>query len=542
MKKILYILPVLALFVGINGCSDNDFATLYPDPSKTSTVSCEKLMTGVFYSALTYTKPTRDGIEYLNLTIYGMNSQTVGYVNNGYTFRIGSAPDTRWKDFYKTVAQFRMLEDTYGKLDDAGKKDNEIFVLLAEVFVYEQLQQMVDVFGDMPFSTAGTLAIAGDAVTSKPTYDKAEDIYTTMLDRLGAINTRLAALQTAGLSTIAQNYLPKQDYICNGDLVAWQRFANSLRLRVALRVASNGSLTSKAQGVLKEVIENPGANPVIESNAQNILIAADNDGFDPHLDESGSHGIRDAYEADDGRNQTAPQALLDELTGDPRLSIMFKQKGGIYRGMKYDENESQQGIDLRDKLYSVVDSATFGWNSKYPGILVTAAEVSFIKAEAFNNAWASGSAENAFKEAVTQSVEFYFYLNSLSSYRTPATVPTPAEVTTFADGLWNNTSLYADNATAIGTQKWIHFSLILQREAWAELRRTALPVLTFQDIPDARAFNLPVDRFMYPESEYLYNKANYPADASRNAVTENKRKLFWAKPAGWYQTIPQVAP
>jgi hypothetical protein len=397
---------------------------------------------------------------------------------------------------------------------------------------------MVDVFGDMPFSKAGTLAIDGDAATSKPTYDKAEDIYTTMLDRLGAINTRLAALQTEGLSTIAQTYLPKQDYICNGDLAAWRRFANSLRLRVALRAASNGALTSKAQGVLKEIIENAGANPVIETNDQNILIAADNDGFNPHLDEDGAHGIRDAYEADAGANQVAPQSLLDKLTGDPRLAIMFTKKGSAYRGMAHTENESQQGIDFLAGLYSVVDSATFGWNSKYPGILFTAAEVAFIKAEAFNKAWASGSAENAFKDGVRQSVEFYFYLNGLSTYRTPAAAPTPAEVSTFADGLWSGT--YANAAEAIGTQKWIHFSLILQREAWAELRRTALPVLTFQDITGARAFNLPVDRFMYPESEYLYNKDNYPADASRNAVTENKRKLFWANPAGWYQTIPQV--
>ncbi|GHT14699.1 hypothetical protein AGMMS4956_13000 [Bacteroidia bacterium] len=526
------------MFAGINGCSDNDFADLYPDPSKTSTVSCEKLMTGVFYSALTYTKPVRYGIEYLNLTIYGMNSQTVGYANNGYTFRVGSAPDNRWKDFYKMVAQFRMLEETYDKLDDAGKADYEVFVLLAETFVYEQLQQMVDVFGDMPFSKAGTLAITGDAATSKPAYDKAEDLYTTMLDRLGAINTRLAALQTAGLSTIAQAYLPKQDYICNGNLAAWQRFTNSLRLRVALRAASNGSLTSKAQGVLKDIIENPGTNPVIENNAQNILIAADNDGFDPHLDEDGAHGIRDAYTADDGRNQTAPQSLLDKLTGDPRLSIMFKQKGGAYRGMAHTENEAAQDVDWRAGLYSVVDSATFGWNSKYPGILFTAAEVAFIKAEAFNNGWASGNAENAFKEAVAQSVEFYFYLNGLSDYRTPAVAPTSTEVSTLVNTLWSGT--YTDAAEAIGTQKWIHFSLILQREAWAELRRTALPVLTFQDITGARAFNLPVDRFMYPESEYLYNKDNYPADASRNAVTENKRKLFWAKPTGWYQTIPQI--
>jgi hypothetical protein len=286
------------------------------------------------------------------------------------------------------------------------------------------------------------------------------------------------------------------------------------------------------------MLVNDAANyPVVESNDQNIFIAADNDGFDAQLDESGSHGILDAYSADAGANQTVSQLLLDVLNNDPRKEIMLSpNKNGVYRGMKHDKNGSKQGQDRTDGLYAVIDSATFGWNKKFPGIFFTAAEVAFIKAEAFQKSYASGNAEQAFKQGVTLSVEFYFWLNSLSDYTTLATTPTTGEVSTFVDGLWSGES---DKPKLIATQKWLHFSLFEQREAWAEVRRTGLPDLTFQDVTDAQAFHIPPSRFMYPENEYLYNRENYPADAKRDA-TEYQRKIFWAKSDGYFTTIPVV--
>jgi hypothetical protein len=469
--------------------------------------------------------------------MFGFYSQTIGHVNSGYEIAQPSVMVNRWKDFYRMLAQYRLLEDTYGKLDEAGKKDYEVFKLLSEVFVYEELQQMVDLWGDVPFSQAGTLAITGDATASKPKFDKAEDIYSTMLDRLGEINTRLQQLRDEGLTPIASAYLPQQDYICGGDLSLWQRFANSLRLRIAMRAASNGTIQQKAKDVLRYVLENPSTNPVIENNDQNILIKADNDGFNSQLDEGGSHGILDAYMQNGGRASWTVANMLT-TTNDPRLPVMLTpNSAGEYRGMKYDENSTQQEEDIRARRYAVIDSATFGWNDNFPGILFTAAEVSFIKAEALKSDIVSGgSAEDAFKQAVVQSIDFYFYLNHLSTYRTPVDAPTEADKNTFAASRWNSDN---DKNKVIAEQKWLHFSLFEQREAWAEVRRTGLPSLTFQTITASNEFSVPPSRCMYPENEYLNNKENYPSDASRNGE-EYQRHIFWAKDGDYFTKMNQV--
>jgi hypothetical protein len=543
-NKVFSIGLIAAAMAGINACSDDDFSALYPDPAKTTQVSCEKLMTGVFYYAYSWTKPTRDGVEYHDLSIYGKYAQTGGYANSGWAFRVSQAPEMRWNDFYKMLAQYRMLEETYSKLDDAGKRDNEVFTIVAETFVYEQLQQMVDLWGAVPFDGAGTLPITGDAAASKPRYMTGEELYTRMLDRLDTINTRLEQMQADGLPLIASTYLPRQDYICGGNLAVWRKFANALRLRIAMRAALYGSLTTKAQQVLKDMLETNASNyPVIESNADNIYIAADNDAFNPWKDDgngSGADGMLAAYQADGGINLIASDALLTAVLNDPRRDVMFSpNKNGEWKGMKHDENSATQERNRTEGLYSRIDSATFGWNRKYPGVFFTAAEISFIKAEAQKRTWISGEPKDAFTQGVRQSIEFYYWLNGLSDFHTPLEIPTDAEITNFINTTWDNEN---DKNKVIATQKWIHFSLFEQREAWAEVRRTGLPLLTFQNVPDAKEFRLPPSRFLYPEAEFLYNKENVPDGAAGRQVSFEKynEKLFWAKPEGYYSETPLV--
>ena len=97
---------------------------------------------------------------------------------------------------------------------------------------------MVDLHGDVPFSEAGRLSQnGGDYGKSYPKYDKAEDLYKKMLDDLKSYADELSTLTiktgiSAGFRT--------QDYILKGDVVAWRRYVNSLRLRMLTRV----SLTS----------------------------------------------------------------------------------------------------------------------------------------------------------------------------------------------------------------------------------------------------------------------------------------------------------
>ncbi|MDR1939116.1 MAG: SusD/RagB family nutrient-binding outer membrane lipoprotein [Tannerellaceae bacterium] len=527
MKQIFSLMGAVAsaAVFALSGCSDTDYTDRYPDPSKTSKVTCDKLMTGVFETAKDYTMPTYNRYFCFETQQIGRFAQTMGWVNaTGMYQGMGELyNNNRWKNFYNTLTQFRLLEHTYKNLPEASRTDNEVFVLLSKVFLYEQLQQIVDLWGDVPFSEAGYLAVTSEVKSSYPGYEKAETIYRTMLDDLKAINKQLAGMNT--LPALASAALPAQDYINGGDVSKWRKYANSLRLRMAMRLASNGSMTADAREILKEMLENPAEHPVVGNNGENIKIAADKDGF--NMDGTDHVGGLESWS---GAVNRASKMMLDALKEDPRLPVIYDPNAeNLYTGLDPRDPETQQRklferpASEGGNYYSAMDTATFSRNYDFPGILMTAAEVSFIQAEAFLKGYASGNAQEAFEKGVKESVEFYYELNSTATYRKPTPAPTAAEIAAFARAKWDG---YSAKEVGIATQKWLHFSLIQMVEAWNEVRRTGIPELYFQtDNGSISCPNVPA-RLKYPTDERNNNPEKYAAVQAQDTYYT---KLFWAK-------------
>ncbi len=132
----------------------------------------------------------------------------------------------------------RKLESLYEEESAAEQAQDEAFYLAAKVQLYDFFAATVDVFGDMPFSEACTLPLTNDVGKSYAHYDKAEDIYKTILDELKEIAPRFRSIPTP------RNF-NTQDFINNGDMDKWERYANSLRLRLAMRVAAQGDLQAE---------------------------------------------------------------------------------------------------------------------------------------------------------------------------------------------------------------------------------------------------------------------------------------------------------
>jgi hypothetical protein len=527
MKSLFSTLIIAALLLTLSGCSESDFSDLYTDPSKTSTVSCDKLMTGVFFTGKTFTTPEYWRVFTFDYNFLGRCAQTVGYVNSEDRYAgIGENYfNDRWTHFYYTLAQYRLLEETYGNLPEVSKPDYEIALLLSQIFIYEQLQEIIDLFGDVPFSQAGTLALTGEVESARPGYDKAETLYEKMLDDLDVVNTKLAAYTPTSLSSA---YLPAQDYINKGNVTKWRKFANSLRLRMAMRVADHGSLTAKGQQILSAMLTDPAKYPLVESNDDNIKIDPENNS-DFEVMKDSNTGIQ-AIESWSGQVNRASKAMVDALQNDPRLPVIYDPNSeGNYVGMATDETETEQENNLTDTrvggiYYSAIDTSTFSRNAKYPGMLISAAEVSFIKAEAFQKSYATGNVKTAFVTGVKQSIEFYYWLNHLGTYRTPLTPPSESDVTTFAEQKWD---AYSTKEEAIGTQKWLHFSLIDMIEAWDQIRRTGIPALSYPINNLSSAYPNVFDRLRYPIDERNNNAENYAPYQSNDTYY---RKLFWAKP------------
>lgn len=528
MKKILSILLTTTIMaLTYVACSDSTFEEKYIDPSKTSNASVAKLMTGVFQKGNTYTMPWYARYFTFETQQIGRFAQTLGWVNvNGMYLGMGTSyNEDRWTNFYKVLANFRVLEYNYNKLSSEEQKDAEAFVIITKIFVYDHLQQMIDLWGDIPFKKAGYLWETSDVAGSRPAYDEASDLYLMMMDDLKAINEKLAA----PISSFTLTSLKDQDYINNGSVDLWRKYCNSLRLRIAARAADQGPIAAQAKAAITEILGNPSTYPVVEKNSENILIDHQAPDLEA-IENQAPKGIRDGFESWNGQCNRASKKIIEMLNGDPRLPILFdKNAEGLYVGIDPLMSSTQQS-DLFERptekggnYFSAVDSATFSRNNKFPGIIITAAEVDFIKAEAIQRLGIAGNAEQAFTSAVSKSVEFYFYLNGLGNYRTPLTAPTAEEMKTFAAAKWNAGS---NKSETIAVQKWLHFGNIQMVQAWSEVRKTGYPTLSFTKDEGNLVCPEPPTRLIYPVNERNYNLNNYIKVKDKDTY---QTKLFWAK-------------
>jgi hypothetical protein len=532
MKKIYFFLITLAVALSFSSCADTEFASRYPDPSKVEDITCDKLMTGVFYNARTYTFNSYWRMYTWDNTVIGVYAQTLGFINNpGAMYAANdSYANDRWVNFYNTLTQLRVMQNTYGGLNESDQNIYRIFMDLSEVFIYDHLSQIIDTFGDAPFEKAGYLGITGDVAGSYPSYDKATDLYSMMLDRLGELYTDIHSLN-GNLGTIAARALPQQDFINYGDLNKWEKYCNSLRLRLAVRVASQGDLSAKGKLVIAEILN--GNYPLVSN--LNELIKLDTTDKDPGA----------FFNPDDLRTgyidqSHASQAMLDVLTkvvageNDPRLPIMYsKNVAGDYKGLSTHETYSEQQVYTAlpdsERVYSRIDSTTVMYNRQFLHPILTPAEVDFLKAEAYQNGWVNGDAKAAFVDGILHSTQFYFEENAVSSSTagTKMDIPSDSIITAYAGKVWDNAS---NKEEVIITQKWLNFGFMQPVQAWNEVRRTGYPQLYFPADPTAQLLKSLPSRVRYPASERSNNTANYNAQVKAMGGTDDAYiKLFWAK-------------
>jgi len=531
MKKIYLFLILLATAFSFGSC-DNQYTLRYPDPSKTATASCDKLMTGVFYTGRVYTFNSYWRMYTWDNTVIGVYAQTLGFFNaaGGIYSANDSYANDRWVNFYNTLTQFRVLQNVYNELDETKQSAYRIFMNLAEVFVYDHLSQIVDTFGDAPFDEAGYLAVTGNVAESYPSYQKAADLYSMMLDRLGELYRDIHSLN-GNLNPQASSYLPLQDFINYGDLNKWEKYCNSLRLRLAVRVASQGALAAKGKQVVAEILN--GNYPLV--SGMDELIKLDANSKDP-ANFLNPDDFRTGY-VDQSR---ASQAMLDALTlavqneYDPRLPIMYSvNAAGQYKGLStyetYAEQETNVALPEAQRVYSRIDSTTVMYNTSFISPVLTPAEVDFLKAEAYQQGWANGDAKAAFVNGILHSAQFYFAENAISPSNagTKMNIPDEEAITGYAEKAWNAAT---NKVEAIITQKWLNFGYMQPLQAWNEVRRTGYPQLYYPDDPLAQVLKTLPSRVRYPFSERSYNTANYHTEIQAMGGADDAYiKLFWAK-------------
>lgn len=521
------------------------------------------MFTAVMYKGNTWMNPVYYRY-YTQSTTSGTFSGIIGNSNGKGRF-MGAGQgsfNTKWQNFYDMLTQYRLLEYTYNNLSGEEKTINEVFYYLSRTLVEAQLHEMLSLFGDVPFNGAGTLWNSDySSAKEQDVYDDDVTLYKQILVDLKEVGDYFASgnLNSTGFAS-----LKRQDYsLAAGKSIIWQKYINSLRLRIALHLATTGDCTTEARSAIAEILNNPTKYPLIDDNSENMGVAGDTKTDDFNFGKSISQALRT------GSYAAGSQAVLDAMnvpsngipdTGtDPRLQAMYDcNPDGEY--VAYDVSLTNSQIsDISDEknkeyvargiksanYYCELDSqAVAGYqayqgNSNLDGLWIGAAEVSFNKAEAYLMGYGvsldAAKAKENFINGIKQSTEYYWNLKETSSlykngndsyagYR-PLLKPTDAEVAAYAESVWKPTQ------EAVCTQLWLNFSFMNELEAWNVVRRTGYPLVTFASDNQVSSYPTPPNRLPYVSNELNYNSKNVQEAISKNyeETTGYYTNLFWAK-------------
>lgn len=517
MNKLFIKYTMLGLIlVSMFGCSDK-LEDYYPNPNGTTEADVAKLFSSMLYND--YVRPTYWAYRTFNITTPAFYTQMYGYATSNKMYQPNvSYTEDRWEGFYAggVLSNYRAMEQFYSLMSEEEQAKYEVFMKIGKVVVYDQAAQLIDDWGDIPFSEAGSLNESNQLVYAK--FDDAATLYTSFIEDLDAINSYLASVELSASSVTA---LTAQDYLNNGDVSAWRRYANSLRLRMLMKISNfNESL---AQTEITAMLADPVTYPLVESNEDNILL---------EMNPEASSLISEITNAFLELGPYAGSYLLDDVmvaNGDPRATVFWDPGTSGYTGIPSGSSQSEVAT-LTSSPISVAtfDSLTFLYNKNLPGVMFTAAEVDFLKAEAYER-W-GGDAATAYADGVNASIEFYYSLNQNAVLISGAPVTAERATSPSADDIATYlaqediayTGTTEEKLAKIGTQKWLNFFVLQANEAWSEVRRTGYPEIDFPLDPFDDA--LPPSRLLYPNTEKTNNAANY---AAVSGADDRFMSVFW---------------
>ncbi|MDR1681177.1 MAG: SusD/RagB family nutrient-binding outer membrane lipoprotein [Prevotellaceae bacterium] len=404
------------------------------------------------------------------------------------------------------------------RIIDLVKEDEPEAFALAQILKVFGMHKVTDMYGPIPYSRFGQ-------VEPVP-YDAQEDIYDRFFTELtDAVDVLSEFVRLYPGAAPLKNY----DAIYQGDYSRWIRFANTLKLRLAMRIVYADP--AKAQQYAEAAANHPGG--LLEANADNA--------FYPVSQRNPLNEIWDAYL--DTRMGGTIACYLNGF-GDPRREKYFSLPAGTttWNGVRGGTTYSANNLNNyrnRAALPKVGPNDPMQW--------LVAAESHFLRAEGALRGWNMGGAPKAFyEEGIRTSFDQHGLAANYAAYVANTTaVPanlSPAIVTgdAYTFNPPNTITIGWDDADGIDrqleriiTQKYLALFPDGQ-EAWSEFRRTGYPRVIPNRINRSPANTINTDvqirRLAFPTTEYDRN-----AEEVRKAVEmiggadHGGIKLWWDK-------------
>lgn len=483
MKKIILYSLFLSLAVFVTSCELPDNV----DPKNAAEVSPNALFTQTEIALV-------DQITDMNVNrnisrlLVQYQSEVTYTMESRYNFSDRQIPDAFSGNIYRLV--LLNLKDLKSKIASkpltpaytAEIKTNQIATAnIWEIYAYHVL---VDQFGNIPYSEA----LLGSE-NSRPKYDDAWTIYQDLIKRLDSAIAELNADNDA---------FGDADVLYNGDVTSWIKFAATLKLRIALRLADVPAANSSL------LVSQALATGVFTDESESAIFH--HYGIAPYVSP-----YYQAFVLDARKDFCPTNTLVDKMNSlnDPRMEVWFTPypEDGVYTGLPYGRSGSSSYSKF-SHFASAIRTAP-----DYPTILSDYVEVEFLLAEAAErNLGGVTDAPQHYNTAILESMKYW----GVSDAAADAYLAQPSVAYATAQGTYKE---------KIGTQKWLG---LFDRgvEAWAEWRRLDYPIL---NVPAGMTYaDIPV-RMPYPFNENKMNKANYDAASSAIGGDDSSTKIFWDK-------------
>ncbi len=404
---------------------------------------------------------------------------------------------------------------------ERGETTRPDLFAVATIIKVAAMHRVTDVFGPIPYSKFG----AGGFSTP---YDSQESVYKAFFTELDQAIASLTTFDKTNPGGKAQ--LKPFDLVYGGEYANWIRLANSLKLRLAVRLYYAKPQVAKTKA--EEAVANEYG--VLTTNAQNALVRSG----------SGITVSNSLYVISQEYNDIRMGAPMESFLGgynDPRLPKFFRASalaGNPFKGVR-------NGIDIKVKT----DYETFSplnIDRSTPIRVMAAAEMYFLRAEGALRGWdMKGTAKAMYEEGIRTSFAQYdagdasaYIANSTAKpavYTDPVNAENNVAVTdAFLSTVtiaWNEGDHVERKLERIITQKWI--SLFPDgQEAWTEFRRTGYPKL-WPVVVNLSGGTVPgfINRLPFPPDEYKNNKdETTKAAALLNGADNPGTRLWWQRP------------
>ena len=440
----------------------------------------------------------RGNLIYCSTMMQGL-STVVGYwagdkylLNEGYTAAY-------WQVAYPE--QVKTIVDLVEFTKDKPQYKN--LYQIARIMKAMILERITDLYGDIPYFGAGQGYYTSNFF---PVYDKQKDIYA---DLLKEVNNATDSLDAAGDT-------PPGDVYYNGNISKWQKFGNTLLLRMAMRLTKVDPAT--AQTYVNKVV-----GKTMDSNDDNAFVMADASGGRATINRNSQVLLGDGGQENYYTKWSQTFINFLKSTNDPRLGKVAVTQLYLDPNSK-DQNAAaksdpsvQKGMP-NGKDLSGIPGLTIGsdpsftsfpdYSSPNPKMIqragatfiLTYAESELLLADAAQRWGIGGSAASHYNNGVKAAMTY------LGQYDPSIAVPDATADTYLAANPYNP----GNGLQMINNQYWANAITMLDfYETWSNWRRTGFPVLIPVVYPNNATGGTIPRRFPYPSSEASSNPVNY---------------------------------